>query len=528
MTKKKPAKRLTKDQAEIRVLNGRLRAVFADFNRDRQKVNELIKERDKARAEVAAAMSLKRKWEQTADDYIRQVEVNNNEMGRERARADRLTDAVRRALGENVPGPEFMPPDSKPGARPRPYWWRTELRRRAGFDSERIRSVPPAEVHEACGQPWSKHGRADSGTSIAAPVCPSSPSALCVICAASPGAGHLQCRNVVIYKESIVCCCPSIRTAYGLAPAAPSRAQCPCHAKLDMGMPHLSWCHCSCHGPGIVAPCCASHSLGMSLKEPCVNHPAPAKCDHNFPNRDGRCAGCGMSAIAYATGATAPAPKCPKGPHGNHTFNEDGRCAFCESPAPASSCPAWKDGIHRYDVFPETALGEYWKGRCGCGARKPAPAPKAAPPACSCARGNCRTCPTCMDDPRPCCHLLEDKEPAPPAVTLRWLQENLPWNADMSPEFQRSTVIHKEFQHALLHATKALGKLAAMAGDADQFKPEEIRLAFGGADRYLADLIICAVRMANEAPGWGMNLDEAVIARLTEKHPGWTARKGAK
>jgi hypothetical protein len=45
-----------------------------------------------------------------------------------RRRADELEEAVRWALGEIVPGPQFTA--RRPGIDP-PYWWRRELRARA-------------------------------------------------------------------------------------------------------------------------------------------------------------------------------------------------------------------------------------------------------------------------------------------------------------------------------------------------------------------------------------------------------------
>lgn len=50
-----------------------------------------------------------------------------DKLAAERARADRLTSAVRWALGYDEGPPEFMPPDGASR-----YWWREELRRRAG------------------------------------------------------------------------------------------------------------------------------------------------------------------------------------------------------------------------------------------------------------------------------------------------------------------------------------------------------------------------------------------------------------
>jgi hypothetical protein len=67
-------------------------------------------------------------------------------------------------------------------------------------------------------------------------------------------------------------------------------------------------------------------------------------------------------------------------------------------------------------------------------------------------------------------------------------------------------------QHALVHLTKALGKLASAVNDAEHEKralrPEEV-------EKYLADLVICSVRFAD-----GLTvLDDACVKRLAEKFP---------
>ena len=66
--------------------------------------------------------------------------------------------------------------------------------------------------------------------------------------------------------------------------------------------------------------------------------------------------------------------------------------------------------------------------------------------------------------------------------------------------------------HALVHLTKALGKVASAMNDAEH---ERRSLKPGEVDKYLADLVICAARC-----GHGLvDLDAAVVARLAEKFP---------
>ncbi len=101
---------------------------------------------------------------------------------------------------------------------------------------------------------------------------------------------------------------------------------------------------------------------------------------------------------------------------------------------------------------------------------------------------------------------------------LRELQERLKvlWKDDIyTREFRESPSKYKDFQHALLHVTKAVGKLAAMVEDLDH----QERPAFSSADarKYISDVIICAVRMGNTVPGGEVDVQDAVIKRLEAK-----------
>jgi len=99
--------------------------------------------------------------------------------------------------------------------------------------------------------------------------------------------------------------------------------------------------------------------------------------------------------------------------------------------------------------------------------------------------------------------------------TIRELQTSLPWTIHYHRDFRSSPMAHKDFGHALLHVQKAAGKLAALVNDAEHggcdFKPEEV-------DRYVADLVVCALRMANTCPGHVIDLQRAVIERIETKN----------
>jgi len=99
--------------------------------------------------------------------------------------------------------------------------------------------------------------------------------------------------------------------------------------------------------------------------------------------------------------------------------------------------------------------------------------------------------------------------------TIRELQVQLPWTTHYSSDFRATPMSHKDFGHALLHVQKAAGKLAAVVNDAEhggsEFTKEEI-------DPYIADLVICALRMANVCPGRTIDLETAIIERLENKN----------
>ena len=99
--------------------------------------------------------------------------------------------------------------------------------------------------------------------------------------------------------------------------------------------------------------------------------------------------------------------------------------------------------------------------------------------------------------------------------TIRELQTKLPWTIHYHRDFRASPMAHKDFAHALLHVQKACGKLAAVVNDAEhkgsEFTPDEV-------DCYVADLVVCALRMANTCPGRTIDLQKAVVDRIEGKN----------
>ncbi len=97
---------------------------------------------------------------------------------------------------------------------------------------------------------------------------------------------------------------------------------------------------------------------------------------------------------------------------------------------------------------------------------------------------------------------------------LRDMQDRLPWGS-LGTEAEAAKFPHTDMQHALLHVVKAIGKLAERIEDADHgrgnFQAVDVK-------RLLADIVICALRMADVNPDDAIDLERAVIDRVQEKN----------
>lgn len=106
-----------------------------------------------------------------------------------------------------------------------------------------------------------------------------------------------------------------------------------------------------------------------------------------------------------------------------------------------------------------------------------------------------------------------------PDKTIRELQSGLPWTGHYHRDFRATLMTHKDFAHALLHIHKAGGKLAAIVNDAEHggvnWAEAETRAEVG---KYVADMVICALRLANTCPEGVIDLQVAVEERLTSKN----------
>jgi len=103
-------------------------------------------------------------------------------------------------------------------------------------------------------------------------------------------------------------------------------------------------------------------------------------------------------------------------------------------------------------------------------------------------------------------------------LSLRTLQ-GLPWDmGSYRKEFLVNPVAHRDFEHALAHVEKAMGRLWTMVEEADH-QEGVMAASFPKQDvsKYIADLVICAVRLANVNPSGPVDLEAAVATRAKDK-----------
>jgi hypothetical protein len=103
--------------------------------------------------------------------------------------------------------------------------------------------------------------------------------------------------------------------------------------------------------------------------------------------------------------------------------------------------------------------------------------------------------------------------------TLRELQTKLPWTIRYSQDFRSSPMAHKDFAHTMHHVSKAAGQLHALADDMDHDRAvaddPTLREKYA---KYVADLVVCALRAANTFPGGIIDLQTAVQERIEGKN----------
>jgi hypothetical protein len=101
--------------------------------------------------------------------------------------------------------------------------------------------------------------------------------------------------------------------------------------------------------------------------------------------------------------------------------------------------------------------------------------------------------------------------------TIAGLQASLPWGNTYTEDVQQNRQPHRDFTHALLHIVKASGHLAGLVDALDH--GDDLRDAYR---RYLADVVISAIRAANTFPGGKVDLALEIDARLSRN----AAQKG--
>lgn len=104
-------------------------------------------------------------------------------------------------------------------------------------------------------------------------------------------------------------------------------------------------------------------------------------------------------------------------------------------------------------------------------------------------------------------------------LTLREIQLTLPWTVKYSCDYRANPQSHKDFTHAILHAQKALGKLAAAADDMDHARDAATDMdSMSKLGDYMADLVLCALRMANTVPSTSIDIHGRLLARIADKN----------
>jgi hypothetical protein len=100
---------------------------------------------------------------------------------------------------------------------------------------------------------------------------------------------------------------------------------------------------------------------------------------------------------------------------------------------------------------------------------------------------------------------------------IQRLQDGLKklWTNELySERFNASLLTHKDFDHALKHVFKAAGRLLEMTEEADHGGS---MFEIPAVEKYIADLVICAVRLANVAPNGPVDVETVVFDRIRRK-----------
>lgn len=105
-------------------------------------------------------------------------------------------------------------------------------------------------------------------------------------------------------------------------------------------------------------------------------------------------------------------------------------------------------------------------------------------------------------------------------MTLNDLQDAVEkgWTGELySKEFKNRNCIYKDFDHALKHIRKAAQALENMTEFADHHSDDMAPLSRSDISKYVADIVICAARLANVCPIATIDLDKVVMDRVEQK-----------
>lgn len=105
-------------------------------------------------------------------------------------------------------------------------------------------------------------------------------------------------------------------------------------------------------------------------------------------------------------------------------------------------------------------------------------------------------------------------------------------DSDYPDAFNAEPLPHRHFTHALTHAMKALGGLASYTDALDHermakrgYADPEAQMLDDSKAKWLADLVICASRMAQQS---GIDLDQAVAQRVGTLRARWPSDPSAR
>lgn len=102
---------------------------------------------------------------------------------------------------------------------------------------------------------------------------------------------------------------------------------------------------------------------------------------------------------------------------------------------------------------------------------------------------------------------------------LKLLQSELPkvWTDELySAEFRARTTSYKDFDHALKHVLKAAVKLQSLTEEIDH-SGNLLDFPIDDAKKYIADIVISAVRLAITNPNGEIDLEQAIVDRIEKK-----------